>query len=371
MAKKPFGKKFKKNIEKFGSPTIHMGLGGNLEWVSCGNYAMNKLLSGSYFNAFMFGRSVLIGGESGSGKSLVLATSAAEAQKEYGTHIIWIDVEEASTYEWMEALGVDISEDMFSPMHAATMEDVKKIIAEVVAESKAEEGEYEDKNKIMIVVDSWSDLMTEKEYKEATTGKMVGDQGQAAKQIKNVIKGAGHLIARSPIIVAGVVHTMESQDKYDPDEKFLGGRGLVYLASLAFLFTKHKLKAEHVKEFNADFEGDDKKNVGNRAKVKLYKTRFAKPNEEVEVQMVYPNGLDPFSGLFEYMREDGLVVTAKGLGRYTVDWPEGVTVPSDFPDSFTKKQFKDLAMSIMKAVDKTTMSEDAAQEIEEVVSDEV
>ena len=369
MTKSTFGKKFKKNIEKFNSDSIHMGLSGELEWVSCGNYAMNKLLSGSYFNAFMFGRSVLIGGESGSGKSLVLATAAAQAQKEYGTHIIWIDVEEATSEDWLMALGVDVSEEMFSSMHLATMEDAKRAIASVVSVSK-EEGEYENRQKIMIVVDSWSALMTEKEMKEASTGIMKGDQGQTAKQLKNVIKGAGHLIARSPIIIAGVVHTMESQNQYDPDEKFLGGRGLMYLASLAFLFTKHKLKGENVKEFDADFEADDKKVVGNKAKVKLYKTRFAKPNEEIEVQMVYPHGLNAFSGLFEYMRDDGLIVPSKGLGRYTVEWPEGLTPPKDFPESFTKKQFTGIAMDIMKTVDKTTQQEKPL-EMQEETTDEV
>lgn len=367
--RRAFGTKLRRNIEKFASPSIHPGLNTHSDWISVGNFSMNKLLSGSYYNAFMFGRSVLIGGESGSGKSLVLASAAAQAQKEHDAFILWIDVEEATTYEWLHALGVDTSSEMFESYGASTMGDVKKIISEVVKESEGDTSPYDEKRKVMIVVDSWSDLLTEKEFEEAKTGKMVGDQGQAAKQLKNIIKAAGHLIARKPIIVAGVVHTMESQDKYDPDEKFLGGRGLIYLASLAFLFTKMKLKGKHLKEFDGDYEGDDAKVVGNRAKVKLYKSRFTKPNEEVEVQMVYPNGLDPYSGLFDYMKEDGLIVTAPGNGRYSVEWPKDATPPTDFPESFTKKQFMELADTIMKAVE----SDPEAPSIvmEEEPSDEV
>jgi len=350
MAKHAFGTKFRKNIEKFNSPTIHQGFEQNPQWCGIGNYAMNKLLSGSYFHAFMYGRSVLIGGESGSGKSLILATAAAEAQKSNDTHIIWVDVENATTESWLNALGVDTAPDKFSPMNASTMGDVKRIIADVVKVSDAEP--ENDKTNLMIVIDSWSDLLTEKELDEATSGKMVGDQGQAAKQTKNIIKAAGHMVVRRPIIVAGVVHTMESQNKYDPDEKFLGGRGLVYLASIAFLFQKYKLKGEDVNEFDASSKQVDKKVVGTKCKVKLYKSRFTKPNEEVEVQLVYPHGLDPFSGLFNYMREDELIVTAKGLGRYMVKWPEGAVVPPEVPESFTKKQFKgNIALRIMQAVD--------------------
>lgn len=127
----------------------------------------------------------------------------------------------------------------------------------------------------------------------------------------------------------------------------------VYLASLAFLFQKYKLKGKDVKEFDEEFEGDDSTVVGTKCKVKLYKSRFTKPNEAIDVQLVYPHGLDPFSGLFEYMRDsEGLIIPSAGKGRYKVEWPEGKSAPSDFPDSFTKKQFKgDLAMQIMRAVD--------------------
>lgn len=351
MAKRAFGAKLRKSIEKFGSPTIHMGFDENPKWIGIGNYAMNKLLSGSYFNAFMYGRSVLIGGESGSGKSLILATAAAEAQKKDDAHIVWIDVENATTKPWLEALGVDVSDERISFMGASTMGEVKRIIAEMVRHSDSEP--EDDKTNLMIIIDSWSDLLTEKEMDEAKSGVMKGDQGQAAKQIKNVIKAAGHMVARRPIIVAGVVHTMESQNQYDPDEKFLGGRGLIYLASLAFLFQKFKLRGENLKEFDGDYDGDNREVVGTKCKVKLYKSRFTKPNEEVDVQLVYPNGLDPFSGLFEYMKDsEKLIITAPGQGRYTVDWPEGKSAPKDFPDSFTKKQFKgDIATQIMNIVD--------------------
>ena len=194
-----FGKDLRKKVEKFKSSTVHLGFETEADWVSVGNYAMNKLISGSYKKAFPYGRSVLIGGESGSGKSLVLATAAAQAQKKDNAHVVWLDAENATTDQWLKDLDVDISEDNFTYLNVATVEDVKSLVADVVALSDKQN----DGQKIFIVVDSWSNLMTEKQQKEAESGVVKGDQGQQAKQLKDVIKGTTHMITRRPIIFAG------------------------------------------------------------------------------------------------------------------------------------------------------------------------
>ncbi|MAZ56795.1 hypothetical protein CL653_03315 [bacterium] len=365
-----FGKKLKKNILKVQSSTIHHGFPDprKVKWVSVGNYAMNKLISGRYTKSFPYGKSIIVGGESGSGKSLVFATTAKCAQDD-GAFVFWIDTENASDQDsydptkdfkktqgkWFKNLGLKVEEDDdFHYTQAATIQDVKSIIANIV-DSVSSETDEDNVQPVVVVVDSWTNLMTGKQEKEASSGKVVGDVGQFAKQLKDTIKQCTHLVTRRPILLLGVVHSYESQDMFKPGEQLSGGRGLVYMASAAFLFQKYKLKAgEAKKEDNSFVKLDTKKVVGTKAVVQLFKSRFAKPNERVTVEMVWPNGLDMSSGLFDLLEEEELIESVSGQS-YKINWPEGVAPPKDFPEQFTRKAFKPLAKTIAETLDQVTV----------------
>lgn len=380
-----FASKFRKRIEKVSSPFIHHGFPDpkTVKWASVGNYAMNKLISGTYTTAFPTGKSIIVGGESGSGKSLILATSAAEAQREHNAYVFWIDTEGASdstspNYDpdkdpeqggkWFKALGVNLDDDNFAYTQAATVEDVKKLITEAV--TGIDEMKEDDIRPLVIVVDSWTNIMTEKQTKEAISGVVKGDQGQRAKQLKDLIQGMTHRITRRPIWLWGVVHTYESQDMFDPDEKMSGGRGLVYMASVAFVFTKYKLKAKEAKQFEEDLKDlSDSKVIGSKAKVRLYKSRFSKPNEMIDVSIVWPNGLDKVSGLFDYLKEEGVIQDENAQTHY-VAWPEGIEPPKGFPATFKKKEFRSLASAIVFALDGKSSPEPWADDVFEDAGDD-
>lgn len=330
--------KMRRTVQKNMSDTIAEGFYESDLWTSCGNYAMNKLLSGSYRRGFPFHKTIIIGGESGSGKSLIAATGAKYAQQEHSAVVVWIDIEKASKREWLEALGVDTDPERFLYLEAATIGDVKKIIAGIVKDVKSEK--EEEREKVYIVVDSYSMLMTEKSMEEAVKGDLVGDMGQQAKQLKDLVKSITHLIGRLPICVVGMVHSMASQDKYNPDEILTGGRGLQYAASMIVAFSKLKLKADQLEDNEIIDEWDDNKKIaGIRCKCNVYKSRFAKPNEKVEVQIPWPHGLDPYSGLFDQMLDRG-IIKSPSQGWYQYE-----------DKKFRKKDFRDYADYIMTKVD--------------------
>lgn len=341
----PIAKSIRKAIQKSSSLTIAEGFYKADDWTSCGNYAMNRLMSGDFKKGFPYSKTIIIGGESGSAKSLVAATGAKLAQKD-GAVVVWLDSEKASKEDWLERLGVDTSEDKFIYADVATIEDVKKIISDLVKEThKTPE---EEREKLYVVVDSYSMLLTAKQFDEAKSGDVVGDQGQHAKQLKDLVKATTHLIGRLPICVVGMVHSMASQDKYNPDEILTGGRGLQYAASLIVVFTKLKMKADQVEDNRLQDEYDEnKKVVGIRCKCSVYKSRFAKPFEKVEVQIPYPKGLDPYSGLFDLMLSNG-EIDNPSVGWYSYKDTEGKEV------KFRKKDFRDHADIVMGLLDERT-----------------
>ena len=92
MAKLGFLKDFKKNISKLAS--VSVGLTAPKMWWSTGNYALNKILSGSYFKALPQGRIIGFVGPSGSGKSF-LSSNVLKAAQSIGAHLLVIDSENA------------------------------------------------------------------------------------------------------------------------------------------------------------------------------------------------------------------------------------------------------------------------------------
>ena len=129
MASK-FTKKRQKAFSTFSSPTINVGFSSIDKWVDMGNYAMNRIMSGKFKEGLLFGRQYVYYGESGSGKSLQAAYACANAQKEHGAFVLWIDVEKAtddvSGQKWLERAGVDLDEECFQYITAATLSDCKE-----------------------------------------------------------------------------------------------------------------------------------------------------------------------------------------------------------------------------------------------------
>lgn len=367
-----FGKKFSKMLEvnsaKDKDTDVHIGFGKKKLWSSTGVYSLNKLLSGKYKKAFQYGRSVLIGGESGSGKSLAWAITAANEQRNNNAFIFWIDCEHASDEDWFEDAGLDTDPENFEKVEMGTVGNVKKYISNAInLYDKITEKEHRP---MMIIIDSWSVLMSEKQKKEADEGKLVGDQGQIAKQIKDVIKAMGHKCARKDIILGGVVHTYESQDMFKPDEKFSGGRGLFYLASQVLLFATEKFKGKLAREFYDEYHEEgvsDSDVIGLRCRIKLFKSRFSKPNESIEILAVHGKGFLRDSGLFDMMKKDGIIEAVAGSkGAYTITEPYSAKLGTDFPEKFTKREFEYLADTLIDYLEPDENEETSEQmEIQE------
>jgi len=87
-------------------------------------------------------------------------------------------------------------------------------------------------------------------------------------------------------------HSYASQDPYSPDPIVSGGSGFVYASSILVAMKKLKLKE--------DEDGNKTSEVlGIRAGCKIMKTRYAKPFEDIQIQIPYETGMNPYSGLVD------------------------------------------------------------------------
>ena len=387
------GKHKKKNIDfskvmrKLESSDTFFGFSKSQLWYSSGNYALNHILSGNYKKAFVFGKLAQVAGQSGSGKSLLLATAAKQAMNELEASVLWIDTESASdNMPFFGRLGY--TEDELSGKTGTFIFNESKRISDVQDLITSFVNMYRDALKgvddpmdvsshgippLIIVIDSLNNLMTDAAAEKAEKGTQNKDQGQQAKQNKEFIKAMSHLIKRLPVSILVASHSMVSQNVFAPDEIITGGRGAEYLATQQFIFSKFKLKGDKVEDKDLipdEFSDEGRRVAGMKCRAVTYKSRFTKPNETVDIQVIYPHGVDPYSGLFDYLMSNHQLKKITAVSYGPENPIEGV------PESFKKSNFKQYADLIVEHlnsdeadISRSMVNEETAN-TEEIVEDQ-
>jgi recombination protein RecA len=298
MGKLSFLDTFKKSIAKV--DTINCGLGGPPSWISTGNYALNRALSGNFMKGIPLGRITLFAGPSGSGKSFI-ASNCMKSAQDAGFHLLILDSENAIDTEYLEKIGVDTSEEGLTYFQVTTIEDVNKICSEFFSNYIKVYGKNNpDSPKILLVIDSLAMLSTTTEFENyEKDGTIKSDQGIRAKRNKSMLRMIVGSIARLPC-AAIVTDHVYPQDVMLGDGAWAITNSTKFSSSIIGLITKLKLK-------------DESEVIGVRMRFETYKSRFAKLGTKIELEVPYSSGMSPFSGLVKMLDDMGVI--AKGTEK--------------------------------------------------------
>lgn len=315
---KPFSlDKFRKNVSK--SLGIVAGYHDPKTWVSTGNFAVNKLISNSYYRGIPLGKVAVLAGESGSGKSFLTCGSLVKNAIAQGITCIILDSEYAIDSDWLQAAGVDSDSDLLMRMPVSLVDECAGIVNLFMKDYLAEHGDkpYEERPPVMFVIDSLGMLSTPTELEQFQKAEMKGDLGRKAKQLKALVTQCLKMFGPHPVGLVATNHVYASQNAYAPDDVISGGSGFIFASSIIITMNKLKLKL--------DEDGNKIKEVrGIRSKIKVAKSRFAKPFEEIEVQIPYDTGLSPYSGLFDLLEKKAIL--KKDGQRYTYTAKDGEVI---------------------------------------------
>ncbi|WP_407305411.1 hypothetical protein [Acinetobacter sp.] len=286
--------KFKKTVAKL--DTVGVGIKSVDDWLSTGNYALNRALSGDYRKGVPLSRITLFAGPSGSGKSFITSNIALQAQLE-GYHVLVIDTENAIDVDYLRKIGVDIAEDKLTYLQVSTIEDVNGILSEFFSSYQKEYGkDNPDAPRTLIIIDSLAMLSSTTEMENYDKGVIKGDQGQLAKRRKAMLRLAVGKIARLPIKMLITDHVYP-QDIMMGDGAWAITNSTKFSSSIIGIITKLKLK-------------EDGAVTGVRMRFETYKSRFARLGTKVELEVPYNKGMASTSGLLELLEADGVI--AKG-----------------------------------------------------------
>lgn len=316
-----FKDSFVKDMEKAG---IETGIAEPPRyWFSTGNYALNRIISGSFLKGIPQGRIVCFAGPSGSGKTFLTCNAIREAQKE-GAFVVVGDSEHALDAEFASKIGVNVDEDNWLHADLDTIPQTQKYVSAFL---KSYENEYGvgDPNapKVLIVIDSLDMLMTESEEENFEKGIMKADQGLRSKQIKAMLRQFVHGIKHQNISMIVTHQVYKNQDMMNGEGIWIVNDGVKYSLSQIVLLTKLKLRGESVSDIQ-----------GIRMKCEGYKTRFTKPFQTVTIEVPYDTGMDPYNGLLEAAIDLG-IVEQKGSWYYFKD------------KKFYAKNFKEVADEVL------------------------
>ncbi len=296
MATKAFDlSKFRKTLTK-SIDGLGVGFNDPTDWVSTGNYALNYLISGDFHKGVPLGKVTVFAGESGAGKSYICSGNLIRHAQEQGIYVVLVDSENALDQKWLEALGVDTSEDKLLKLNMAMIDDVAKTINEFMKEYKA----MEERPKVLFVIDSLGMLLTPTDVNQFEAGDLKGDMGRKPKALTALVRNCVNMFGNANVGLVATNHTYASQDMFDPDDKISGGQGFIYASSIVVAMKKLKLKE--------DDDGNKISEVrGIRAACKVMKTRYAKPFESVQVKIPYETGMNPYSGLVDLFEAKGFL----------------------------------------------------------------
>ena len=252
-------------------------------YIDTGSYILNALLSGSIYGGVPDNKVTAFAGESATGKTFfVLGIVRAFLDKNPEGAVVYYDTEAAVTKSMMSTRGIDTSRVII-----AEPDTIQKFKTHALKLLEAYEKQPADKRPpMMFVLDSLGLLSTSKEMEDSLEGKDVRDMTKS-----QVIKAAFRVLTlklakvKIPMLVTN--HVYEVVGSYVPTKEISGGSGLKYAASTIAMLSKKKEK---------DGDGEI---IGNQIKIKTFKSRLSKENQDATVLLTYNKGLDRYYGLLE------------------------------------------------------------------------
>lgn len=252
--------------------------------------------------------SILIAGDSKTFKTLfmlILAKNYLEAVPD--SIFIFYDCEFGTNTGTMESVGIDPERVMHKPIH--NIEQLKHDVTQTL-------DDLDEKDNVIIGIDSLGQIASAKEIEDAIDGKSVADMTRA-KALNSFWRIVNPYLNTKKIPMIAIGRSYDSQDRY-PKPVISGGKGMEFTPNNIWIIGKQQ-------------EKDGKDYVGNNFIVNVHKSRLVKEKSKFPIKVTFEDGLFKYSGLLEIARTTGHIETGK-LGWYNVKGSDKKLRKADFED---------------------------------------
>lgn len=272
----------------------------DLGFVSTGNYALNKVISGDYTKGIPIGMITQFLGDSSTGKTVFATHTLIEAQKK-GYHAVLVDSENAYNIDFAEKLGLDPARLIYTAPE--TLEECFQSIEDTVTKIRS----FDPETPIVIAYDSIavSPIKEELEEKKGDVSKYDGHNMQGAMRAK--VTGAClrkiNPILRKNNVALLIINQLRSKvGLFGGETSAAGGRSLDYYLGVNLKCSVRK----------ADRIEKDGEIVGIRGVIENIKNKVSIPFRKCAFTLIFDEGLDSFSGMLADLSKGGAVEEKSG-----------------------------------------------------------
>ena len=260
-------------LMKYGDkPVVEIGV------VSTGIPSLDKALG---IGGFPKGRIVEIYGPESSGKTTLTLHVIAQAQKAGGT-VAFVDAEHALDPEYASKLGVNMDEVLISQPDSG--EQALEVVEALVRSEEVD----------VIIVDSVAALTPRAEIDGDMGNSNVGVQARLMSQAMRKLTAIN---SKNDCLI---IFINQLRDKigvmFGSPETTTGGKALKFYASVRI----------DIRRIGALKDGDAV--IGNKTKIKIVKNKLAPPFKEVELDLIYGEGLSKEADLLNLAIQSGVIV---------------------------------------------------------------
>ena len=238
------------------------------------------------------GRSIEVFGPESSGKSTLVISIMAQAQK-MGLMAGYIDTEHALAPEWAETIGLDLSQLIISQPESA--EQALNVCRSMVKSNRFG----------VVTLDSVAAMATEAELENNIGDATVAVQ---ARIMSDALKKLCHDVfaSRTALIFVNQIRDNINATRYAPRETTSGGRALKFYSSVRIELRR----IESVKQ--------GEKFVGNRVRARVIKNKVAAPFKSGEFEIMFDRGIDQAGEYIDHALRLGSI-TRRGSHFYLDD----------------------------------------------------
>lgn len=273
--------------KKFGKEVVAGENQQGVEFLPSGSISLDIALGGGYPK----GRIIELMGYESCGKT-TLALHACKSAQEEGKPVLFIDRENAIDMEYVEALGIDVSPEMFILCQPGHAEECFEIIREAIKTDTFG----------AIILDSVAALFP-KCYLDADVGD--AKMGSVARLMSTWLPGFIGDIKRNNIVV---IFINQYRDKigvmFGDPRTTPGGKALGFYSSQRLDIARNGT------------EGDKGAETANGVRVKVTKNKVAPPLRKAEFQIRFGEGIDRAAELVTLGVDKGVIEKAGSFFKY-------------------------------------------------------
>lgn len=342
-------------------------------YISTGNYALNRIISGSIYKGLPEGIIATFGGDSASMKTVLAFRIAANAIKENGYDcIIYVDSEGGSNRGMLENVGLDPSIVQYIPV--SNIEECTIKLIQTYKTIEKYQQETDPNFRALIILDSLGGLVSEKAILDAEKDKTTGDLGSSAKAISKTIRAVTMPALKTRCGMLMISQTYDNPGALFKSKlmNFRGGKAVMYQTSLVVQLSRRLEKG---------VEKEDNFYEDSVITAFTVKTRNnVRPFLETEMKLSFKNGFNGYEyyGILPEAIRLGFIQNPK-VGWYTVPTagekqyrlkdliggPEAKKIWDTFIDEFDKASAEDISY---KSLTDNNMSETEKQLKEELAT---